>query len=146
MMRPEGTRRIFEASGRSLRSAMSMTMRVAPVLFCLGLAACATVSTAGPTPTRAEVARALLDTMHCLDTDGLTLCHPPPRRAVFTRLRCVPAGEGDFAGRVLCLYAGHIERSDGSRSAIGSDCVYLARDAALRWRVAYFPDAEFCEA
>ena len=127
-------------------SAKNGAMRTAPLLLGLGLAACATVSTAEPMPNRREVARALLDTMHCLDTDGLTLCHPSPRRAVFTRLRCVPAGDGDFQRRVLCRYAGHVERSDGSRGAIGSDCAYLARDAGLRWRAVYFPDAEFCAA
>ena len=119
-------------------------MRVVPLLPGLGLVACAAVAAAEPMPSRRDVAGALLATMACLDQDGLTNCPAPARRAVFTRLGCRPAGEGDFEGVVLCLYAGHIVRADGSRSAIGSDCVYLTRDAALRWTVAYFPDAEFC--
>ena len=121
-------------------------MRAASLLLCLGLAACATaVSTAGPMPSRGEGERALVASLACGESETV-VCHNQPRRATLARLRCLPAGEGDFAGRVLCLYAGHVDWNDGTRRAIGSDCVYLARDAALRWRVAYFPDAEFCEA
>ncbi len=119
-------------------------MRAALLPLCLVQAACATtVSTADPMPNRGDVGGALLAAMVCPDA---VTCPPPFRRAVFTRLRCVPAGEGDFEGVVLCHYAGHVVRADGGRAPIASDCAYLSRDEALRWRVAYFPDAEFCEA
>ncbi|HKR23743.1 MAG TPA: hypothetical protein VJS15_00655 [Allosphingosinicella sp.] len=119
-------------------------MRTVSLLLSLGLAACATASSAGPMPNRGEVGRALVASLVCVESETV-VCHNQPRRAVFTRLRCVPAGEGDFEGVVLCLYVGHMLRADGTRGPIGSDCVYLTRGEAMRWRVAYFPDAEFCE-
>lgn len=118
-------------------------MRAALILPCLGLAASA--SAAAPMPDRREVGQALLAMMICVENEAPANCRPAPLRAVFTRLRCVPAGDGDFGGVVLCRYAGHIVRADGSRGPIGSDCVYLTRDTALHWRVAFYPDSEFCE-
>jgi hypothetical protein len=119
-------------------------MRSSPILL-VTLAACATASTPGGAPSWREVERALVASLFCDEADGARVCHNQPRRAALTRLRCLPAGDGGYPGRVLCRYAGRMSWMDGRQGPIASECAYLIRDAAGRWVISAYPDSEFCE-
>jgi hypothetical protein len=114
--------------------------RVSAFLALPALAACATPGM----PTRAQVGSAIIQEQICLDRDGLTNCHPPPSRAVFRRLSCVPAADPDHPARILCRYAGHLLDINGQQRAIGHDCAYFTPVGDGGWRLDSFPDHDMC--
>jgi hypothetical protein len=122
-------------------------MRVALALpGFLILAACASTGVArGSLPTRAEIGSAIIQDRMCLDTDGFTLCLPPPRDIRLTRLRCRPATDAHHPARVLCLYSGTWVHRPGSRSPIGHDCAYFSPAPVVGWRLESTPDQDMCE-